>query len=730
MKKKFLLTLTMVLALAFVFAISVFATEITYTADFAQTPEIVEGMPTPTTISTTGRVVLKDLTTNTFKTYPTYYILKDQAGFATDYSNLIEKTGGNYTDSSIYMIEIPNGISVITDGYFGKNGGGGRKIDHVEKIVILSQDVVTIGSSWEQPFRDMPTCKSITFPKSFKTVKNEEWTFSNCTALIEVIFEEGSQAEVISFPGCTSLERINIETLTNLKKLGSRCFSGCTSLQFTDLDLTHTQLEEIGSSAFYGCTWLQALALPDTVTTFGYECFGSCTNMYFASDYLPTSLTSIKGRFLKNCKNINNTLIFPQGFTSFETGDGIFEGMTTKKDANGKNTFNLVFLGEMTSVKVSGGQIAGWANVTTFYFAQNLASDLNGRIVQGYTDTNGQKYYLCCDGDKNAIYTDKTTGKLTIEAANNNPNNETSYTPSTGSDGNRYNKINDGSPSFVFCGGDSVEQIFWARNGATTMGYNIFYTTPYSYDMNAHTTKDEHFCSRTQVQKQNCGYDGIFDVQCIVCDKLDRTVTPATGNHIYTVDSDCTTAHNCTVCEKLMIEALEHVLKDIIKYENGYMAAGTCTSTCTNEGCEHSAAPTEVAALFVNKGYTKDETENGSSLAYGISINKAAIEAYEKASGEVVTYGFIIGAVPDAPTGNLVSANGEILLAGAVSINLTEIDYSKYSIYNVKLTSITTDNQKALDIYFNAYAIVEGKVRYFGEEESETAVAISYNSIK
>lgn len=730
MKKKFLLTLTMVLALAFVFAISVFATEITYTADFAQTPEIVEGMPTPTTISTTGRVVLKDLTTNTFKTYPTYYILKDQAGFATDYSNLIEKTGGNYTDSSIYMIEIPNGISKITDGYFGKNGGGGRKIDHVEKIVILSQDIVTIGASREQPFRDMPTCKSITFPKSFKNVYDESWTFNNCTALIEVIFEEGSQAEVISFPGCTSLERINIESLTNLKKLGNGCFQNCTSLQFTDLDLTHTQLEEIGSSAFYGCTWLQALALPDTVTTFGYECFGSCTNMYFASDYLPQSLTSIKGRFLKRCQNINNTLIFPEGFTSFETGDGIFEGMTTKKDANGKNTFNLVFLGEMTSVKVSGGQISGWANVTTFYFAQNLASDLNGRIVQGYTDTNGQKYYLCCDSDRNAIYTDKTTGKLTIVAANDNPNNENSYTPSTGSNGYRYNKINDGSPSFVFCGGDSVEQIFWARNGSTTMGYNIFYTTPYSYDMNAHTTKDEHFCSRTQVQKQNCGYDGIFDVQCIVCDKLDRTVTPATGNHVYTVDNDCTTAHNCTVCEKLMVEALEHAMKVVIEYKNGYLVAGTCTNLCTNEGCEHSEEPTVAEALFVNKGYTKEEGANGSSLAYGISINKEAIDAYENASGETVIYGFVVGAVPTEPTGDLVNENGETLLSGAVLVDFTEIDYSKYSIYNVKLTTIKTDAQKSLSIYFNAYAIVNKNVRYFGEEETTKAVAISYNTIK
>ncbi|MBQ7907627.1 MAG: hypothetical protein IJ309_06615 [Clostridia bacterium] len=59
MKKKIFPTLAMVFMLALVLVTTVFATEITYTADFAQTPEIVDGMPTPTTISTEGRVVLK-----------------------------------------------------------------------------------------------------------------------------------------------------------------------------------------------------------------------------------------------------------------------------------------------------------------------------------------------------------------------------------------------------------------------------------------------------------------------------------------------------------------------------------------------------------------------------------------------------------------------------------------------------------------------------------------------
>ena len=744
--KKVLITLMVALSLLFALTLVASAEKVTYEG---KEIELVNNLGDPswytgyTALAIQDKesiVILKDSEGN-MTAYPAYYFFKYNIGLkdgniieayiknmteGIDYSFVNEKTGKSWASGSMYYVEIPYGTTKCANNdVFGRDKDASGQYEPNIVEIVIPDSVTKIET---QAFRRMVSCEKITMSKNITTIA--DWAFCGSTKLSTIVFPEGSALETVgnSFAGCTSLTSFDFSKVPNLVKLGS-AFSSSGLTGPVDLSMLEN-LEEI-SGTFQGCA-ITKVTLPDTLEVIGDDAFSNCTNMYFASDYLPTSLIRIgsanggSGHFLKNCKNVNSTLYFPAGLTEISSQYN-FEGTTT---ATG-TPLNLVFLGKMTTVRLDGGRMSNWSSVKiTFYFAQNTASEMNGRIVQGYTDTNGQKYYLCCDGDKNAIYTDKTDGTLTFVFDNNDPNNETSYTPSTGSDGNRYNKINDGSPSFVFCGGDSVEQIFWARNGATTMGYNIFYTTPYSYDMNAHTTKDEHFCSRTQVQKQNCGYDGIFDVQCIVCDKLDRTVTPATGNHIYTVDSDCTTAHNCTVCEKLMIEALEHVLKDIIKYENGYMAAGTCTSTCTNEGCEHSAAPTEVAALFVNKGYTKDETENGSSLAYGISINKAAIEAYEKASGEVVTYGFIIGAVPDAPTGNLVSANGEILLAGAVAVNLTEIDYSKYSIYNVKLTSITTDNQKALDIYFNAYAIVEGKVRYFGEEETETAVTISYNSIK
>jgi hypothetical protein len=281
----------------------------------------------------------------------------------------------------------------------------------------------------------------------------------------------------------------------------------------------------------------------------------------------------------------------------------------------------------------------------------------------------------------------------------------------------------------IFCGGENVTHCYSVRNSKTDKSWYRFFTTSFDYDIDAHKTAGVHWDKIEVLSLVNCGYDGVTKDTCVACKRVIETVAPATNDHKYTVDNDCTTAHNCTVCKKLMIEALEHAMKVVIEYKNGYLVAGTCTNLCTNEGCEHSEEPTVAEALFVNKGYTKEEGANGSSLAYGISINKEAIDAYENASGETVIYGFVVGAVPTEPTGDLVNENGEILLSSAVLVDFTEIDYSKYSIYNVKLTTIKTDAQKSLSIYFNAYAIVNKNVRYFGEEETEKAVAISYNTL-
>ena len=714
--KKVLITLMVALSLLFTLTLVASAEKVTYEG---KEIELVNNLGDPswytgnTALAIKDKesiVILKDSEGN-MKAFPSYYILKfgvdvsdgvvtnayvlwdDQNG--VDYSFINDNLGTGYAYGSIYYIEFPYGMTRCKNNrLFGKENGGAKETGIVE--IVLPDSVNTIEG---QAFRMMDNCKKINIPAAVTSLP--DWAFCGSTKLETVVIAEGSLIESTgnSFSSCTSLSSINLENCTSLKTLGN---------------------------TFNGCTSLRKLALPDSIETIGAKAFYKIGEFELASDYLPKNLKSIGTHFLSGCKVVNEVLYFPEGLTDMSASYHFNDGFSPKTE------MTLVFLGKMTNVNLVNAGLTSWTNSgskkpLTLVFAQNSFVELNGDFVQ-IVDYNGKQGYISKNGDGSAPYTTITTGTLTVALCNNDPNSYNKL--GTDANGNTVCATSDAPATLIFCGSETVEYCYSVRNNHTDKSWYRFFTAKCTYDIDAHKTAGVHWDKIEVLSLANCGYDGVTKDTCVACKRVIETVVEATGDHKYTVDNDCTTEHACEVCEKIIVEALEHVLKDIIKYENGYMAAGTCTNRCTNEGCEHSGAPTEVAALFVNKGYTKDETENGSSLAYGISINKAAIEAYEKASGEVVTYGFIIGAVPDTPTGNLVSANGEILLAGAVSVNLTEIDYSKYSIYNVKLTSITTDNQKALDIYFNAYAIVEGKVRYFGEEETETAVAISYNSIK
>lgn len=711
--KKVLITLMVALSLLFTLTLVASAEKVTYEG---KEIELVNNLGDPswytgnTALAIQDKesiVILKDSDGN-MKAYPSYYVLKFGVDVkdgkitntyvsAVDYSFI----NADYTSGSIYYIEFPYGMTHCkANSIFGKDADTKPESNVVE--IVIPDSVTTIDS---QAFRRMNSCKKVTMSKNL--VALPDWAFCGSTMLETVVFPEGSLLESTgnSFKDCTSLSSVNLENCTNLKTLGGSAFNGCTSLR--------------------------KLALPDSIETICDCALYKIGEFELASDYLPKNLKTIgsydswgnlNDHFLSGCTLKNETLYFPEGFTSFTGKYSFNDGFLANKK------LTLVFLGKMTEINLADQRMDhAFKGGLQLVFAQNSFVELNGDFVQ-IVDYNGEQGYISKNGDGTAPYTNFANGTLTVALCNNDPNSYSKL--GTDANGNTVCATSNAPVTLIFCGSETVEYCYSVRNNHTDKSWYRFFTTKCTYDIDDHKTAGVHWDKIEVLSLANCGYDGVTKDTCVACKRVIETVVEATGDHKYTLDNDCTTEHACEVCEKIIVEALEHVLKDIIKYENGYMAAGTCTNRCTNEGCEHSGAPTEVAALFVNKGYTKDETENGSSLAYGISINKAAIEAYEKASGEIVTYGFIIGAVPDTPTGNLVSANGEILLAGAVSVNLTEIDYSKYSIYNVKLTSITTDNQKALDIYFNAYAIVEGKVRYFGEEETETAVAISYNSIK
>ena len=69
------------------------------------------------------------------------------------------------------------------------------------------------------------------------------------------------------------------------------------------------------------------------------------------------------------------------------------------------------------------------------------------------------------------------------------------------------------------------------------------------------------------------------------------------------------------------------------------------------------------------------------------------------------------------------------MVSGAICTDFATIDFKSFSIYNLKLTGIATDANKAQNMYCGAYVIDGTSVSYIGDSVTTKAVAISYNSL-
>ena len=124
MKKRIFL-LTIIAVLCCIFAVSVSAA-----APAPSKPDIgvdfgavstIEGFVAPSElfVGTTQRVLLDDGNGN-YVTYPTYYVTKNSTTFDLDFSKLKEATGIEYGKQSVIMLEIPTGITTLSNNYFHK----------------------------------------------------------------------------------------------------------------------------------------------------------------------------------------------------------------------------------------------------------------------------------------------------------------------------------------------------------------------------------------------------------------------------------------------------------------------------------------------------------------------------------------------------------------------------------------------------------------------------------
>jgi len=163
-----------------------------------------------------------------------------------------------------------------------------------ELIIPDSAAGVSVMLIAEGAFQNNTRIVKVKLPASTRIV--DRFAFEGCTALAEVIFNDGletvgdyafrdSGLTALNLPdsvveiGKYSFYHVNIKELRipdSVSRMGKYAFGECSSLQ----SITFCpRLYEIGECLFYNCTSLAALVLPKTVEELGDYAFGGCTGL-------------------------------------------------------------------------------------------------------------------------------------------------------------------------------------------------------------------------------------------------------------------------------------------------------------------------------------------------------------------------------------------------------------------------------------------------------------------
>ncbi len=415
---------------------------------------------------TTSRVVLKNAD-ETYSTYPAYYVLANNVSTSFDFAALNALTGESYSKTSVARIELPDAITSI---------GGSMFASDKELVEIsLPSKLTTVNGS---AFNDCTNLQYIDgndglliFPEGFKTISANN-AFYNCDKIKYVEFPSTfTYLGQAAFHDCDGLLLVSFDKINEAIANGTRTarvdFNNCGSFKYCD-NLVALALPELTTIAINrlatGCTNLTAVYLPDSIKEIGTNggsqgAFDDCGKMYFVQDsftvsqcivngdvdltklilpekpsvyYMPTSLerfighveshaSSKGGTIFKNCTSLNETIVFGESFTFFNSYN-CMSGVGTKDAPK-----NIVFLANMTSAITT--QNTSYIN---FYFANPADKSPEDIGIVRYlqkNNTTGSYWYFCNGGarydyaiDKNSMSDDMAVNLATILATKDEVN--------------------------------------------------------------------------------------------------------------------------------------------------------------------------------------------------------------------------------------------------------------------------------------------------------------------
>lgn len=405
------LSLILMLASLFVLAlaISVSAAEIPEWTDVVE----LDGMADKTvfgadgTKGATSRVLMSD-----GKTYPAYYICKNQTTLGISFTDINKAAGTSYAAANVVRMEIPKGTVTVSDAMKVSNGyknlttvvipeGATSISDYGFKSVnttthsslvsvtipstvqsigmeafhccnslqelVIPEGVEALGNKFAYYATSLKTVK---FPSTLKSIGDSAFRSADLsdgivlpeglTTIMSYAFK-GSQATYVAVP--STLETMGeqlFKECPNLKTVVCKCpaiqkemFSTCPSIESITLENTVT----IGSDAFYSkvATPLKSLTLPQTLTSIGSLAFA---RVGIEELVVPASIVEIGGEAFKECKSLKRVVYFASAL-----GINMFYNCTAMTEIVITSNFEAYGSGALTGVSQT--------TFTTFYTGED-----------------------------------------------------------------------------------------------------------------------------------------------------------------------------------------------------------------------------------------------------------------------------------------------------------------------------------------------------------------------
>lgn len=553
---------------------------------------------------------------------------------------------------------------------------------------------VTRGKSWPDNNEYINSVIKVELPATVNSVP--EHIFRNYKGLQEVKFlgniPSFNNAE---FYQCTALTKVELANPTALTKIGGSVFYYCSNLVTFEIPQTVTvvdgeafreckkltgninlpNLKTLGGSAFRGCAAISSVKIGGTISGVANHAFYGAKSVTSIDFSACTNLTYIGENAFRECEKATS-IIVPSGYTSI--GNYAYQNCYALESVvihDGVLTIGQYAFQSDSKIKsiiipdsvTSIGYMAFQSSGLTSVKMSNAVTTFGGNCFQGTKISSVILPATLTTTEKDIFNSVSTLN--TVVFANSNVS---------------------GYTNTLFSSCSNIKLVFYAGSDPTTL------TTRFSQlsSFTNFVTYEQHLANLKTV-----GFTGYET----------KTIVYGTSN--------------CGGCSDIDTSEFSF---DFISFTEKMYDRKAC------DKCgyvDKTAGIVEYDPILVIKGYTVEEGTNGSSMAYGFTIDKDSLAKYQNETGITLSYGLIVGSTDGNTDGKIVDKDGNSLLNSAIAAELSGASLEKFTIYNIKLTDIKTDNQKALPIFLCAYVISGEKVVYLGEDEKDFAVAISYNDI-